>query len=111
MNPVVFLALPHTLRSAPGKVHLIECGSQSLRKLLGIVAGPKMHEEKPWLVAQHVIVDGRDLDAVFVQNLQDGVHLLGDEHKVVGNGRLPHASVSPHLAEEISGSSHGSNEV
>lgn len=53
----------------PGRVRTRACGfvyrrAQSARQLFGVVVRPKMQEEQPWLLIQHVAVNGRHLDAV-----------------------------------------------
>ena len=52
-----------------GRVRTRACGfvyrrAQSARQLFGVVVRPKMQEEQPWLLIQHVAVNGRHLNAV-----------------------------------------------
>ena len=61
---------------------------QPLGELVGIVDAPEVHEEQPRLVGQHMVVDGRHLDAVLTQRAQHRVHLIGGQHEVAGRGRL-----------------------
>jgi len=50
--------------SAPGQVDPVEHRAQPGCQLGRVVIGPEVHEEQPWLVVQHVVVQRRDLDAV-----------------------------------------------
>src|SRR5215218_2427195 len=54
------------------RLHLIERRPQALGHLLGVVVGPEVHEEEPRLLAEHVVVDGRHLDAVRPQGADHG---------------------------------------
>src|SRR5215213_5192223 len=50
-------------RCVPG-VRALDRGTQPLTELLRLAHAPEVHEEDARLVLQHVVVDGRDLDAV-----------------------------------------------
>src|ERR671933_905694 len=74
--------------SAPFHLHLVEGGAKPLGELLRIVVRPEMHEEEARLLAEHVVVQGRDLDAVLAKRAEHRVHLVGREHEIARDGRL-----------------------
>src|SRR4051794_20803356 len=67
---------------------LIQRGAQSACEFDSVVVGPEMHEDQPWLLVQHVAVDGRNLYPGRRKLLDDGVHLGADQHEVSGDRRL-----------------------
>ncbi len=76
------------VRSAFGDIHLVERRAQPLRQFGRVIIRPEMHEERPRLVVEHVIVDSRYLDAVFPQRLQHRVHFRAQQNEIAGDGRL-----------------------
>jgi hypothetical protein len=42
----------------------VDCCTQSESELFRVVVRPKMHKEQPWLLVQHVAMNGRHLDAI-----------------------------------------------
>src|SRR5439155_13903664 len=47
-----------------------------------------MKEEQPRLLVQHVAMNGRHLDAVRPQGIDNGVHLTAGKNKIPGDRRL-----------------------
>src|SRR4051812_2786295 len=78
--------------SAPGACRLVERRPQSPRQLQRVVMRPKMHEDQPRLLGQHVAMDRSDLDAVVAQRLDDRVHFVAGKDEITGDGGLPAAS-------------------
>src|ERR1700732_2128948 len=56
--------------SASREIDLVERGPQSGGQFCYLVIRPEVHEEQTRLVIEHVIVHGRDLDALCAQNTQ-----------------------------------------
>src|SRR5260370_1426893 len=85
-------ALPETERLARGgsdvlpDIHLIERGAQALGQLMRIVVGPEVQEEHSRLFAEHVAVQGGDLDAAGLQGVNHRIDLLGLQHEIAGDG-------------------------
>src|SRR6266849_5944249 len=67
---------------------LVERGAQSPGKLQGVVIGPEMKKEQPWLLIQHVAVDRGYVDAIRPQRFDHGIYFVPGKHKIAGNGRL-----------------------
>src|SRR5882762_1774877 len=82
-------ALTSTLtNSALWQVSLIERGANAARQLQCIIIGPKVHEEKPRRLNEHVAVHRRHLDAIVAQCANDRVDLAGDQNKISSNSRF-----------------------
>src|SRR5438046_10363990 len=47
-----------------------------------------MKEEQPRLLVQHMTMNGRHLDAVGPQRIDNGVHLTAGKNKIPGDSRL-----------------------
>src|SRR5262249_61061728 len=75
-------------RSALRARRLVEGRAQSLGKLYGVVIGPKVHEEEPRLLVEHVTMDRRHLDTVRPQSVDDWVHFVSRQDEIAGNGGL-----------------------
>src|SRR6476619_1294046 len=67
---------------------LVECSAKPPGKFQRIVIGPEVKEVQPWLLVQHVAMDGGHLDATCPQCLDDGIYLITDKNKIAGNGSL-----------------------
>src|SRR5215212_3275982 len=63
-------------------VCFVKCSTKPLPKLLGIVVGPEVHKEDPWLLIEHVVVKRYHLDVVLTQGLNHGLHLVLRHGKV-----------------------------
>jgi hypothetical protein len=44
------------------RIGFVERSAQSFGQLDGIIIGPEVHEEQPWVFVQHVAVKGRYVD-------------------------------------------------
>jgi hypothetical protein len=68
---------------------LVERGTDAARQFHGVVVGPKMDEEHPWLLVEHVIVDRRYFDIGSAQGSDQWIDLIARNQKVAGDGSLP----------------------
>ena len=50
-----------------------------------------MQEVQPWLLVQHVAMDGGHVDAACPQCLDHGIHFVPDQNEITGNGGFPPA--------------------
>jgi len=66
----------------------VECLSQTISELDGIVDGPEMHEEQTRLVVEQMIVQARYLDSVFPKRTDYRIHLRAGHHEIAGDGCL-----------------------
>src|SRR5690348_1059040 len=73
-------------RLLAGRTYLIQRRTQSTGERAGIIDSPEVHEEKPWLLRQHVTVQRRNFDSVFAQRLDDWIHFARDQHKITRDG-------------------------
>ena len=56
-----------------------------MRELDRVIVRPEVKEEKPRLFSQHMAVDGRHLDAVRTQRLDDGIYFVAGQDEVTGD--------------------------
>jgi hypothetical protein len=66
----------------------VQRGAESLGEPYGIVIGPEVHEDDPWLLGEHVAVNRRHVDTVGAQRAHDVVDLGADEDEIAGDRRL-----------------------
>src|SRR5215469_5416786 len=66
--------------------HLPQRRLEPLGQAHGVAIGPEMHEYQPWLFIQHMIVNGRDLDAVGPECLNDRIDLGRAQNEVTIDG-------------------------
>src|SRR4029453_8671487 len=67
---------------------LVERGAKPSRQFRRFAIGPEWQEEEPRLLVQHVAMDGRHIDPVGSQGLDDGIDLITGENEVAGDGSL-----------------------
>jgi len=97
---VLNLAVPQSGRSRSAnlgslvflRVGVVECTAQGLCELHRIVVRPKVHVEEARYVIQCMAMQSYCLNAVVLQNLQNGSNLFPRQREVSGNGGFPIAS-------------------
>src|SRR4051794_38873876 len=75
-------------RSALRKIDMRQRRLQPGRELQGIVMRPEMHEVEARLLADHVVVQSRDLDAILTQGFHNWRDFFVDQNEIAGNRRL-----------------------
>jgi hypothetical protein len=74
--------------SSSREIDLVERGPQSCRQFCQFIVCPEVHEEQARLVIEHVIVQGRNLDAIVAQNTQHRIDFIGGQDEIPGDRGL-----------------------
>src|SRR3954452_5585039 len=72
-------------RSALRKIDMRQRRLQPGRELQGIVMRPEMHEVEARLLADHVVVQSRDLDAILTQGFHNWRDFFVDQNEIASN--------------------------
>src|SRR4051794_11444487 len=84
-NPIT---RPSIAPSALDDVDMTERRLQPGRELQGIVVRPEMHEVEARLLADHMVVQSRDLDAILTQRFHNWRDFFVGQNEIASNRRL-----------------------
>src|SRR5207253_5825358 len=78
-------------RSLLHRIGLVQGCAESFREFYCIIVGPEVHKEQPWLLRQHMAMNGRHHNAVITKRLNHRIDLFAEQDKISRNGGLSRA--------------------